>query len=503
MSMLSSINPFVKYVSKIITIFVFLMLFMAVAYISNLLVLQVIDREKEQLNTYLEIYRHYMLAVVTDDLNKAMFFLEIITPTLYLPLIIADMDDEPIQDYHSYTLNIDELNNLNSLDEQREYLVAMMQKMKANYEPITVFDDNEMPIAKFYYSHSKLVDLLRFFPLITVLVVLSVVMFAYIAFNASKNNEQSKIWVGMSKETAHQLGTPLSSLLAWMELLKLNREQPELIMDTIKEIENDIERLDLIARRFSKIGSAPDLKPLNISKKIDDVVNYYKSRLPNLSGKIEIHKEYPDNIIINANDMLIGWVLENLIKNGVEAMEGNRGDLYLKIEWSGKISSKNKGISNEISGISNETRDISNETRDISNETRDISNETRSISNEISGISNETRSISNETRSISNETRSISNETRDISNETRDISNEIRDIKKIQILITDTGKGMTSKMRYKIFKPGFTTKKRGWGMGLSLVRRIIEDYHNGKIYVKDTAIGKGTTFLIEIPVNKK
>ena len=405
--MLISINPFVKYISKIITIFIFLVIFVAVAYISNLLVLQVIDREKEQLNIYSKVYRHYILS---NDINETLFFLEVITPTLYLPLIITDLDDAPIQDYHSFTLNIDELNNLNTLEEQREYLIGMIKSMKANYEPIMVLDDNGKPIAKFYYNHSRLVDLLRFFPLITVLVVLSIVMFAYIAFNASKNNEQSKVWVGMSKETAHQLGTPISSLLAWIELLKLNKEYPEVIMDTAEEIENDIERLDIIARRFSKIGSAPDLKPINISNKIDEVINYYYRRLPNLSGKIEIHKEYPDNIIINANDMLIGWVLENLIKNGVEAMEGSKGDLYLKID---NTSSK-----------------------------------------------------------------------------------------KLQILITDTGKGMTPKMRYKIFKPGFTTKKRGWGMGLSLVRRIIEDYHYGRIYVKKTVINKGTTFLIEIPIKK-
>ncbi|MCL2040062.1 MAG: HAMP domain-containing histidine kinase [Bacteroidetes bacterium] len=396
-----------------------------------MLVIQVIEREKEQLNTYSKVYRHYILS---NDINEALFFLEVITPTLYLPLIITDLDDEPIQDYHSFTLNIDELNNLNTMEEQREYLLSMIKNMKANYEPIIVADDDGNPITKFYYNHSRLVDLLRFFPLITVLVVLSIVMFAYIAFNASKNNEQSRVWVGMSKETAHQLGTPISSLLAWVELLKMNKESPEAIINTADEIGNDIERLDIIARRFSKIGSAPDLKPLNISNKIDEVVAYYERRLPNLSGKIEIHKDYPDNIIINANDMLIGWVLENLIKNAVEAMEGNKGDLYLKVEWAGK---KQKNISEKL--------------------------------NDVSEINANFTNVSN---------------------------------KKIQILITDTGKGMTSKMRYKIFKPGFTTKKRGWGMGLSLVRRIIEDYHYGKIYVKNTAIGKGTTFLIEIPIKK-
>ena len=399
-----SINPFIKYVSRIIIVISFLLIIVAVSYISNMLVLQVIEREKEQLHTYIKVYRHYILS---KDIENALFFLEVITSTLYFPLIITDMEDEPLQDYHSFTLNVDELDKINSLEAQREYLVNMITSIKKDYPPIILIDDEGIPIAKFYYTHSLLVDLLRFFPLFSVLFVLSVVIFAYIAFNASKNSEQSRVWVGMARETAHQLGTPISSLLAWIELLKLNKEYPDMILDTADEIENDIDRLSIIATRFSKIGSAPDLKPLNISKKIDEVIDYYERRLPNLAGKIDIHKQYVPEIIINANDMLIGWVFENLIKNGVEAMEGNNGQLHLVIE---------------------------------------------------------------------------------------NISN-----KKTQILITDTGKGMTSKMKYKIFEPGFTTKKRGWGMGLSLVRRIIEDYHHGQIYVKDTTLGKGTTFAIELP----
>jgi len=179
-------------------------------------------------------------------------------------------------------------------------------------------------------------------------------------------------------------------------------------MNTANELESDINRLSIIATRFSKIGSAPDLKPIDISEKIDEVILYYERRLPNLSGKIDIYKQYDANIIIKGNDMLISWVFENLIKNGVEAMEGNKGEMTLKIE---------------------------------------------KISNRL-----------------------------------------------IQILISDTGKGMTTKMKYHIFEPGYTTKKRGWGIGLSLVKRIIEEYHHGKIYVKESIIGKGTTFAIELPI---
>jgi signal transduction histidine kinase len=342
-----------------------------------------VEREKEQLQTYTQVYRHFMLSH-TDE--NALFFLEVITPTLYFPLIVADMDDEPLQDYLSFTLNIDELTKLNTLEEQRLYLIKMIDDIKDTYPPIIIKDAAGEPIAKFYYTHSVFVDLLRFFPLISVLVVICVVIFGYIAFNASKNNEQSKVWVGMSKETAHQLGTPISSLLAWVELLRINKDYPEQIVETAQEIEDDINRLGIIATRFSKIGSAPDKKQVNLSNKIDNVVEYFQRRLPNLNGKVEIYKDYQPDIIINANEMLIGWVFENLIKNGVEAMEGKKGNLFIKIESTPK---------------------------------------------------------------------------------------------RIQIFITDTGKGMTAKVKYRIFDPGYTTKKRGWGIGLVLVKRIIEKYHHG------------------------
>jgi signal transduction histidine kinase len=360
------------------------------------------------LRTYANIYRHYITAT---DVESALFFLEVITPTIYFPMIITDADNEPIQDYQSYSLNIDALKHIHSIDAQKRFLDREIRQMGSVYPPIIVPDENGEVMAKFYYSHSKLVDLLRFFPLISVLIVFGVVIIAYLAFNAARNNEQSLVWVGMARETAHQLGTPISSLLAWMELLKLNKEYPDVIEDTANEIENDIDRLNTIATRFSKIGSQPDMKLINISEIIDDVCQYYERRLPHLAGKVTINKKYADNIYVNANDTLISWVFENLIKNAVEAMEGKKGYLYIS--------------SNNISK------------------------------------------------------------------------------NKIQILVKDTGKGMNAKLKYQIFEPGFTTKKRGWGIGLSLVKRIIEEYHHGKIYVKESNVGSGTTFAIELPIEIK
>jgi two-component sensor histidine kinase len=399
-------SPFLKLLTKIFFLVALLALLIGVSFGSNILVQQVIEREKDVLRTYANIYRHYITAT---DVESALFFLEVITPTIYFPMIITDAHDEPIQDYQSYTLNIEALKHIHSIDAQHKFLVREIKLMGSVYPPIIVPDENGEIMAKFYYSQSTLVDLLRFFPLVSVLIVFGVVIIGYIAFNAARNNEQSLVWVGMARETAHQLGTPISSLLAWMELLKLNKKYPDVIEDTANEIENDIDRLNTIATRFSKIGSQPDMKLINISEVIDDVCQYYERRLPHLAGKVTINKKYVGNIYVNANDTLISWVFENLIKNAVEAMDGKKGELTIS--------------SNNISK------------------------------------------------------------------------------KKIQILVKDTGKGMNAKLKYQIFEPGFTTKKRGWGIGLSLVKRIIEEYHHGKIYVKESNVGNGTTFAIEFPID--
>ena len=283
--------------------------------------------------------------------------------------------------------------------------------MEKNYKPILVYDNSGNVISKFYYSHSNLVEVLKLFPFVSIILISTIVGFGYFALASIRNNEQSKIWIGMARETAHQLGTPLSSLLAWLEILRNNKDDKEMINITTNEIENDLNRLNTIAIRFSKIGSKPDKKNINIDNIIEEVANYYEKRLPHISKKVTINRSFTGRTKIFANPMLMTWVFENLIKNAAEAMEGKVGNI-------------------EIS-----TQEISN--------------------------------------------------------------------KKILILVKDTGKGMTKKMKFQIFDPGFTTKKRGWGIGLNLVKRIIEEYHNGKIYVKESNLKKGTTFAIELPFEEK
>jgi len=400
-------NSIVKLVIKALLFITNVIVFLIVGIASNLMVKQMIDREKAMMKTYTDIYRHYILSH-GSNLENSLFFIETITHSISFPIISTDANDEPLADYESYTLNLPELKKIPTIEKQREYLINRVKSMKANYPPIIVYDENGVILSKLYYSHSQLVDYLRFFPLLSVFTVMAIVAIGYFAFNSAKDSEQSRIWVGMAREAAHQLGTPISSLLAWIELLKLNKNHPDTIEDVSNEIGNDVSRLSIIATRFSKIGSLPDIKSINIADKIDEVCHYYEKRLPHLAGKVTIKREYENPLIINANEMLVGWVFENLLKNAVEAMDGKNGELTILI--------------NRLSN------------------------------------------------------------------------------KKLQILIKDNGKGMGAKLRLRIFEPGFTTKKRGWGIGLNLVKRIIEEYHNGKIYVKESAPNKGTTFAIELPI---
>ena len=266
--------------------------------------------------------------------------------------------------------------------------------MKSQNQPIKV--DYLGKTDYIYYRDSDLLDKLTYYPLALLLILVLFLAIIYLFYKTNKASETNKLWTGMAKETAHQIGTPLSSLLGWISILKM-----ENVDETyIEEIEKDVHRLNTIANRFSKIGSKPELKKENIKTITKQAFDYLESRS---SKQITFtFSSNDDEIYANLNTELFGWVIENLIKNAIDAMLG-KGQLNLKIE------SKQK---------------------------------------------------------------------------------------RIKITVTDTGKGMPKKLFKQIFKPGFTTKKRGWGLGLSLSKRIIEDYHNGKIFVKKSEIDKGTTFQI-------
>jgi signal transduction histidine kinase len=249
-----------------------------------------------------------------------------------------------------------------------------------------------------FYQGSYLLKRLRIFPVIQFVLVLIFFTVAYFLFNYAWKSEQNQVWVGMSKETAHQLGTPLSSLLAWLELLRAENVDHNIL----SEMEKDISRLETTAQRFSKIGSMPSLKVENIQEVIRNFIEYFKDRT---SEKIKFKLKLPENdIFININKYLFEWVIENLCKNAVDAMDG-QGTITITL---------------------------------------------------------------------------------------------IEEKRHVYIEVQDTGKGINSKYQKKIFKPGFTTKNRGWGLGLTLSLRIIKNYHKGKINVKKSTSNKGTTFRIKL-----
>jgi signal transduction histidine kinase len=276
-----------------------------------------------------------------------------------------------------------------------EALQRQLKKMKAAHDPI------EVPLAEgevsyIYYRDSTILTKLQYFPYVQLGVILLFIVVSYFAFSASRKAEQNQVWVGLSKETAHQLGTPTSALIAWIELLRMKKLDDEIL----EEFEKDVGRLGKITERFSKIGSQPEMLMTSLNGVIKNAVSYIESRS---SDRIKIELKIPVNeLTVPINPELFEWVIENLCKNAIDSMNG-------------------KGL----------------------------------------------------------------------------IAIEITDEEKeIQIDVSDQGKGIPKSRQKRIFKPGYTTKERGWGLGLSLSKRIIETYHGGKIFVHHSEMHKGTTFRI-------
>lgn len=305
---------------------------------------------------------------------------------------------------------INSWNNINTTDSisnykllntrERLFIDKQFAIMKSQNTPIDVsYTFGETNIQQYiYYRNSDLLNKLKYYPLALVLILILFSSVIYLFFKSSKIAEQNRLWTGMAKETAHQIGTPLSSLLGWIELLR----EENIDKSIVPEIEKDINRLNVIAERFSKIGSVPVLKKHNVVSETKNAIEYLQSR----SSKQVVFSFKSEKEEINAdlNFQLFGWVIENLIKNAIDSMRG-KGEIDILIS---------------------------------------------------------------------------------------------QDQKHTNIYISDTGKGIPKNLRQQIFSPGFTTKKRGWGLGLSLSKRIIEDYHNGKIVVEKSEIDKGATFCVSL-----
>lgn len=346
------------------------------------------NRLKKEERDKMEIWVNAYAEILKSDLNEDIpVELLVISKNTSTPMIIYNKKDNLYD-----TRNIPRQQAEN--DEQIKELIA---EFSSQYQPIEIVAKGEN-FGTLYYGNSSLLNKLKYFPIGIVMIVILYLAMLYYFYSTSKSHDQSKLWAGMAKETAHQIGTPLSSLVGWTEILKQENVDPTYV----EEMEKDISRLQTITDRFSKIGSLPVLAPTDIVEETVTSYEYLKARsskLVNFSLKVPKEK-----ILVNLNPQLFSWTVENLVKNAIDALKG-KGNIDVEI---------------------------------------------------------------------------------------------IDEPKRVKILITDTGKGIAKSKFKKIFKPGFTTKKRGWGLGLSLAKRIIEEYHNGKIKVLKSELNKGTTFEIKL-----
>ena len=346
------------------------------------------EEQRIKMDIWAEAQAEFQKGFLSDDVNPLVE--KIILSDSLIPKIVVNIDKS------TSTINIDE-NKVND----STYINKLIKEFENQNQPIALSyidpeTSNKIDIGKLYYGDSVVLNKLKYYPLALLLIIFLFGAVVYFFYRSNKNASQNKLWTGMAKETAHQIGTPLSSLIGWTEILKTENVNPEYIA----EIEKDIDRLQTITERFSKIGSLPTLKKTDIIEETKATFDYLKTRTSKL---INFNVVLPkDPIFVSLNSQLYSWTLENLVKNGIDAMKG-KGDLTIEI---------------------------------------------------------------------------------------------LQELKYVKINITDTGKGLSKNEFNTIFEPGYTSKKRGWGLGLSLAKRIIEDFHDGKIKVSQSEIDKGTTMQI-------
>lgn len=373
---------------KIILLIALLLIIITSILYTNFLAGKLAKEERKKMELLADVYK--LLNASSGNVDFGFMF-HIIESNETVPLILTDE-----------TGTIIGHKNLDSLKIERDtnYLPQQLALMKADRPPLDI-EYSKDAHQYIYYRDSYLLVQLRYFPFIQFSIILLFLAVAYLTFSTARRAEQNRVWAGMAKETAHQLGTPISALSGWVDYMKLQLNEKDEMYQMIPEVEKDIERLELIAERFSKIGSVPDLVACNLYHEVEKGTQYIRRRA---SGKVQINLHAPQGKKIEAHisPPLFAWVIENLLKNALDAIGGS-GNIDLYIQQQGKQA--------------------------------------------------------------------------------------IVDIR-------DSGKGIPAGKLKAVFRPGFSTKKRGWGLGLSLAKRIIEEFHKGKIFVKDTQVGKGTTFRI-------
>jgi signal transduction histidine kinase len=355
-------------------------------FYSNHLSRKIVSDEKRKLESWIEAQRTIMKATEQTSLILAA---KISSENTDIPIIETNEKDSII----TY-INLDSL----KAETDKDFLPGKLKKFKSENNPFEIkFSDHPYTANRYYYGHTILLDEVRYYPIVQLLIVALFIFFTFYSISVRNRATQNQLWAGMAKETAHQLGTPVSSLEGWVEMLK----ESNLDSKTVSEIQKDVNRLKLVSDRFGKIGSKPKLEEKDIVAQVASMMEYIKKRA---SDKVQFTLDTHGAVQITTkiSEPLFDWVIENLLKNALDAMEG-KGKINVDIKQNDK---------------------------------------------------------------------------------------------EIFVDVADTGKGIAGANLRRVFKPGFTTKKRGWGLGLSLSKRVIEQYHNGSLSVKDSEIGKGTTFRI-------
>lgn len=368
-------------------------------YYTQKLVTKLQERERN----ILELYASGLEYIANSDNPNAdyTFLFDNIIKPIDFPLIISDRDNK-INPERIEQKNI-KFDSTLSKSDLKSFLENYINEIDKIHEPISVTYADTIILQKIHYGDSELITQLKYYPYLQIVIAALFIIIGYIGFSQIKRSEQSNIWVGMAKETAHQFGTPISSLMGWIEMMRLNYQKPDAILDITEEISSDVEKLNKITYRFSKIGSKPEIKNHIVFDEAKKVTEYFNRRLPQTGKTIELTVNGNDKCCAKMNSELFEWVLENLIKNALDAIENKKGKISIDIS-EGK--------------------------------------------------------------------------------------------KNIEIEVSDNGKGIDLRRRKDVFRPGYSTKKRGWGLGLSLSKRIVEGYHGGKIFVKNSTATEGTTFKI-------
>lgn len=355
--------------------------------------------QRRSIDLWVKALERVVTSGSTETSDLSYLYNEIVT-TIDFPAILTTADNIPV------TWRNVKIDSTLSDSARVAYLSELIDQMDEQYPPVEVTLGDSVTLQRVHYGDSRLVRALQIVPLVSAIGVALFLWLAYLSFKYIKRSEESNIWVGMAKETAHQLGTPISSLMGWIELLRSTNDNPERQAQIIFDMQADVNRLTRVATRFSKIGSKEELTPHNLAEVIESVFNYYRRRIPNMGKKnVELLVEDAPDVMVRINRELIEWVFENITKNAIDSIERGPGKITAQIIDDGEF---------------------------------------------------------------------------------------------VLIDITDTGKGIPSKNRKDVFRPGYSTKARGWGLGLSLAKRIVEDYHKGKLILKESMVGKGTTFRIKL-----